>query len=259
MECPRVPHPLATAALVALLALAWPPAKPGAQVFDMGVLTNTLSMDAVAQHERRRAAAQPQQRAARPAAASAGLLGAAMSGPPPAAGSEPRLTYRPTPELARRAGTDLVGRLRGTNPEAARVLERQLAGVDHNAVWRRLVGTSGLRGDDAVDAVAAYMILGWLVANGVTNAPDDPAGAQAVRRQLAGPLAANPALADPATRAAVGEEMKLLFVVLHAGWQAAGREGTLSAYAAGVARMFERFGGQDPRRVALTSAGFRLR
>ena len=62
-------------------------------------------------------------------------------------------------------------------------------------------------------------------------------------------------LSNPSTRAQLGEELKLLFVVVHAGWQGTQREETLAAYANGIAGMFQQFGGEDLRRVALTDTG----
>ena len=243
--------------LVALIlaAAVLAPLRVSAQgVFDMGVLTNSLSQSAVIQHEPRRAAQMRQQRQA----ASAGLLGHAMA-VQAAAGPAPALRYTPTPALARETAAAMVARLRPSNPTATDMLQGQLGRHDYRDIWRGLAGRSGLRDDNATDAVEAYMILGWLVANNQVNTADDPAGVQEVRRQLAGPLAGDPALADPATRAALGEEVKLLFVVVHSGWQSAQREGNLAAYANGIAQIFMQFSGQDLRRVALTSAGFRPR
>lgn len=251
-------HPVPLA-LAAALSAAPPLAAQDfmlGPVFDMGALTNSLSMSGVIQHEERRAAQLRNQPGPR-AAAQAGLVGAAMAAAPPA--QLPSLRYTPTPALALATVEGMAGRLQAGDPRAAAALQEALRGQDYRAIWRRLIGTSGFRDNDAVDAVAAYLILGWLIANGITDPPDDPAGTQAVRRQLAAPLAANPALADPATRAALGEETKLLFVVLHAGWQSAAREGRLAAYAQGAARIFQSFGGQDPRRLVITAAGFRPR
>ncbi|MBC7945841.1 MAG: hypothetical protein H7X91_11400, partial [Burkholderiales bacterium] len=77
-----------------------------------------------------------------------------------------------------------------------------------------------------------------------------------VRAQVARSLAANATFANPHTRAELAEEMKLLFVTLHAGWQSARREGNLKPYADGVARMFQQFTGNDLRAMRLTERGF---
>ena len=74
-------------------------------------------------------------------------------------------------------------------------------------------------------------------------------------RQMLVKLAENPRVAAPATRAALGEELKLLFVTLHAGWQSARREGSLDEYSRGVAALW-RAQGDDLRGIRLTGAGF---
>lgn len=57
------------------------------------------------------------------------------------------------------------------------------------------------------------------------------------------------------TRAALAEELKLLFVTLHAGWQGARRGGVLQQYADGTAQLFKTQG-TDLRGLRLTEAGF---
>jgi hypothetical protein len=114
---------------------------------------------------------------------------------------------------------------------------------------------AGLRDNDAADAVTAYTLLGWQIAKQDASEISN-AKVQAVRRQIAPALAANPRLAAPAARGALGEEMKLLFVTLHAGWQSAVKEGNTARYSDGVARMWRQQSGRDLRALSLTDAGF---
>lgn len=81
----------------------------------------------------------------------------------------------------------------------------------------------------------------------------------AVRGQVAEGLAANPRFKDPATLAALAEELKISFVTLHAGWQSARREGTLPTYSDGVAALFARNGGPNLRSLTLADDGFAKR
>ena len=114
----------------------------------------------------------------------------------------------------------------------------------------------GLSADDAADALAGYTVLGWIIA---TGAPDPSAGAvRAARRQIAGRLGATPELRGPERRQQLGEELKISFVTLHAGWQAAHKEGNLRQYADGVAALFAR-SGVDLRSLVLTPDGFTAR
>lgn len=218
-------------------------------VFDMGVLTNTVSIPRGASAPARtaRSVYSPGERAI------SVLPNAFGRGAAPAGAA--RLSYSSTPALRRQALDGYLARASRQYPEAARVMSAQFAKHDYAAVYRSLIGGTGLRDNDAADAVTAYTVLGWQIANGYTdNLP--PARIVAARRQIAAALAANPQLSSPATRPALGEEMKLLMVTLHAGWQSAQREGNLSRYADGVARLFRTQSGRDLRSLTLTDAGF---
>ena len=163
------------------------------------------------------------------------------------------LGYRPTRMLQHDAETAMLRRLESRNPEAARVLAAQFAAHDFGRTYSGLVRPFGLRDDNAADIMTAYTVLGYLIA---TGAPDPtPASLQALRRRVAAQLARDPQFAA-ASRGQLGEEIKLLFVSLHAGWQSARKDGSLPAYADGVARLFAQQAGVDLRRVALTDQGF---
>lgn len=172
-------------------------------------------------------------------------------------GAAVSLAYQPTAELRRETVDGYVSRLAQSDPEAARAVRDQFGRHDYAQVWRGLTLGTGLSERDAADSMAAFMMLGWMIANDSLDNPD-PAHVQAVRAQLGPALVGEPRLSDPATRAALGEETKLLFVTLHAGWQGAQREGRLPEYADGVAAMFRRLG-VDMRALRLTDAGFARR
>ncbi|WP_185965027.1 hypothetical protein [Glacieibacterium frigidum] len=162
--------------------------------------------------------------------------------------------YRSTSALRRAAADAFIQRTTKSDPAAGKAIAAQLAQHDYSRVYAGIVAPFGYRTDDAVDALAAYTLLGWLIANG---APDPSrADAAAVRAQVAAGLANDRRFSDPRTRAELAEEIKLLFVTLHAGWQSARKEGNLRPYADGVARMFQRFTGNDLRAMRLTERGF---
>jgi hypothetical protein len=194
----------------------------------------------------------------------ASVLGQTTSGqsnlmaPGAAATSDVRLTYTPTPALQREAISGYVSRIERTNREAASVMRNVLAKQNYASVYNNMIRGSTLKANDAADAVTAYTVIGWQIANQDPNEISD-ARMDAVRRQLAPALAANPQISAPATRAALGEEMKLLALTLHAGWQSAIKEGNRQAYSDGVARMWKNQTGRDLRAVKLTDAGFSRR
>ena len=199
--------------------------------------------------------------AAGPARPLAGQLGGQVGGPiavfdrpaSPAAANI-AMPYRPTPALRRAAQQGYVTRAARTAPEAARQMEQQFARVDYAKAYRSLIGGTGLRENDVADAVAAYTSLGWMIANNSLGDPN-PRAIQSVRAQVAQSLSTNPQFDDPATRGALAEEMKLLFVTLHAGWQSAQKEGNLRPFSDSVAAMFAKQTGNDLRALRLTERG----
>ncbi len=128
---------------------------------------------------------------------------------------------------------------------------------DFGKVYAGIVAPFGLHRGDAADALTAYTLLGWMIANGRTD-PTLPQVA-AARAEVAATVSTNPALATEAARAKLGEEVTILFVLLHAGWQSAQKEGKLAQYSDGVATMFKQQFGRDLRQMALTDRGFEQR
>ena len=193
--------------------------------------------------------------ASRPPAVPAALppLFAAL---PPRGGSL-ALPYASTPELRRAVVEDYVAGIMRTNPGAAAAVGTQLAKHDYSGVFATITAPFGLRPGDVADVLAAYVLLGWLVAAG---APDpNPAQVAGARTQLAAGLAAQAAGDAPLDRARLAEQLKLQFVILHAGWMAALKEGTLPAYSNAVTAKILNQSGLNLRAVRLTAAGFEPR
>lgn len=172
----------------------------------------------------------------------------------PAPGQAISLGYRSTPAIRKQALDRFVERVSARDARQGAAVRTQLGRHDYDAVYRGIVAPFGLRGDDAGDSMAAYMLLGWMIANG--SGDPRPADVRGVRSQFAGALSAGRAMADSGRRALTGEEYKILFVVLHAGWQSARKEGKLQPYADGVARMIRTQTGLDLRAVRLAPGGF---
>lgn len=177
-----------------------------------------------------------------------------FSRPASSGGSSISFAYDSTPALRQAAADGYVERASASNAEAGRTIAREIARNDFSRIYAGIIAPFGFRSNDTADAIASYTLLGWLIA---TGSPDPtPGSARAVRNQVAQGLAGDPRFRDPRTRAELAEEMKLLFVTLHAGWQSARREGNLRTYSDGVAAMFKRFSGNDLRAMRLTSEGF---
>lgn len=230
-----------------------------APVFDVGVLTNTLSMDHVTQSERARAQRSRggpmpvPARAFTPGPAAVQAMASAYAGRSLHKGHV-EMRYAATASARRQALGDYVSRIASQNPAAAKAVSEQFSAHDMSKIYRGLTMPFGLRDDDVADLLTAYTVLGWLIA---TGAPDpSPADVRVARGQIAAGLAADRANTDLAMRAGLGEELKLLFLTLHAGWQSARREGNLRSYSDNVAAMLKEQTGRDLRGVRLTSRGF---
>ena len=167
--------------------------------------------------------------------------------------------YAPTATLRAQTVQGYVDRLKAKNPAASRAVAQQLGPGKHDygLIYRGIVQGTGLRENNATDALAAFMVLGWMVANDVRETSALPTGApRGVSAQLAPRLAQNAQLAAPGMPARLGEEMKLLFVVTQAGWQSAIRQNTVPAYQQGIAALFKNQYGMDLTQVTLTARGF---
>jgi hypothetical protein len=163
------------------------------------------------------------------------------------------MRYSTSPELRREAVAGFVARVRGRDPGNAALVEAQLAGHDYRSIYDGIVRPYGLAGDDAAGALAAYLLLGWMIVH--DGQEPSAAAVRGVRAQAAAALS-DRGLDSEAVRGRLGEEFKILFVVLHAGWGSARREGRLDRYAAGVADMFRNADGVDLVSARLGPAGF---
>jgi len=191
--------------------------------------------------------------ARRGAAPRPSVAATAIGRPVPRGAPQVPLRYTPSPAVHQQVLGDLIGRIRAKNPRDAEAIQAVFAKNDYGTLYDGIAGPYGLSGNDAGNAMTAYLILGWLIANGRQDVPAGRAAALAARAQIAGALAESGAPRE--TWAALGEELKLQFVIAHAGWLSAMREGHALPYADGVARQFQQVYGIDLRRTALDAGG----
>lgn len=183
---------------------------------------------------------------------SRGLLSRTF-GTPARTASKVALPYAPRAEDARVAKAKFLERLRENDPATATAIADEFGRHDMSQVYAGITQAYGLSPNDAGDVMTAYLLLGWLVANGVY---EPPAGSiAAARAAISASLARGGQIADVSTRAKLAEEVKILFVVLHSGWLSARKEGNMIQYAAGVAELFCTATGDDLRRLALGPNG----
>ncbi|RTQ49002.1 hypothetical protein EJV47_15545 [Hymenobacter gummosus] len=167
------------------------------------------------------------------------------------------LAYTPTPALRQQTVQNQVNRLKASNPAASQALAATFGPgkYDYGQVYRGIVEDSGLRDNDAADALACYMIMGWMIVHNVQDGKAvTPAMVRSVRAQLAPLLTGNPQARSQAAQ--LGEEMKLQTVIIQGGWQSAVKEGKLPAYQRGIANLFRNQYGMDMSQFKLTAQGF---
>ncbi|MBA2934186.1 hypothetical protein HZF05_08740 [Sphingomonas sp. CGMCC 1.13654] len=191
--------------------------------------------------------------ARRPASAQSFIAAATARPARPGAPQVP-LRYVASPAVHQQVLADLVGRMRAKDPQAAQVIQSTFAKYDYAGLYDGIAGPYGLSGNDAGNAMTAYLILGWMIANGVQDVPGGRMTAIAARAQIADMLARNGA-APREKWAELGEELKLQFVIAHAGWLSSMKEGNARPYADGIARQFEQVYGIDLRRTTLDASG----
>lgn len=155
---------VAAGVLTTMLTFLSPSGAQG--VFDMGQLTNTLSLDALTQSEAQRAA-------------------------PTASVST---TFRPSPEVRKRNFAGIVSRVRATDPKTAAELERALASQDVIALAGKGIAKYGLKTNDVADTLTVYFITAWY---GMRGRDDDPSRAlvTAVRQQFVSAMGRTPGFA----------------------------------------------------------------
>jgi hypothetical protein len=174
--------------------------------------------------------------------------------PPSAPSGSATFAYVGTPSLRKQVLESYLSRVAKKSPSRAKMLAADFARNDANTLYQSLIANTGLHNYDVADALTAYNLTGYIIANGIKTLPPQ-SHIRAARRQTAAILAKNPSLASPTARGKAGEEFKLLTVTLHFGLLSARRSGDTKAYADEIAALFAETG-PNPRTLTLTNAGF---
>jgi len=181
----------------------------------------------------------------------------AAARPGPGAAQVP-LRYVASPAVRQQVFADLIGRIRTKDPQSAQAIQTAFARYDYDKLYDGIAAPYGLSGNDAGNTISAYLILGWLIANGQQDVPGGRAAAIAVRAQIARTLVGNPA-APREKWAELGEDLKLQFLIAHSGWQTSLKENSARQYSDSIARRFGQQFGIDLRSIALDGRGFTRR
>lgn len=168
-------------------------------------------------------------------------------------------TYKASAATAanvRRQFVESVAELSGQ--EAARQIRAALEAGDPVASWAGIVRNDGLRAGDVADAMAAYWILNWMIANRSDNNKSQAVG---VRDQMPRVMAGNAGFVrlNDAGRQEIAEILMLNFLAQHAAYVDALKrrdEAQLRRLSAAAIKRFKNEMKLDPRRISLTNAGF---
>lgn len=224
-----------------------------AQVFDMGSLTATLSVDHVTQSERSRAEGRPLRRS---------VTQRLRLSPPRASDAErvlasPALRYQPSASRRQANYARFLANARRVDPAGAATLAADLRS-DPLAKATPLLASVGLDIRNVADAYATYWVEAWNAAHQQSTAQASPAQVRAVKIQAAQAVLATPGIAgtSDADKQQFAEALWLQALGLNAARdQAQGNPAQLRAIAAAVRQSAAQMD-LDLDSMTLTEEGF---
>lgn len=159
------------------------------------------------------------------------------------------LSYNPSPRIKSRVINNMAVKLKLDAANTAKLKQ-----TDVDGIFTGITKPYNLKYDDAADIVTAYQALNWMIAN---NAPNpQPAAITALRNATNNALGQNREIyANAGNRAMLGEELKTMFVLHHAGWHDAIKKGTTKAYSDKIVGQYASTFGQNLRELKLDSKG----
>lgn len=165
--------------------------------------------------------------------------------------------YRGSPAVSAKVRGQFADFVARADPANADRLRKAVQQQDLLGMWERHVAVDGLRRGDVADAMAAYWVQNWQIANKVSFA--SRAQVQAVRGQVARALGASPTFArmGDAERQALAETFMLNFVAQGSAYSDAARRdaGAAARLSDAAAARFRKDMNLDLRRLRLTEAG----
>lgn len=249
----------AATVVLGLASFSYSPMPVMAQdgVFDIGVLTNTLSMDHVTQMERKRAS---KMRGSKGSSLKSALTRSVRVTKTSKATPRALGTFTFSPAVRKRAVANFISTMRRIDPQNAPSLERDLASKDVLGVVAQKMASVGLKSNAVADAMAVYLVVAW---KGARGSNDEGTRAQylGVREQMAQAMAGVPALSS-ATNAKKQElaDSLLLQALLVDSYVSGAKinPASISKVKAGVAQGARNTFGFDLTALRLTDHGLRL-
>jgi hypothetical protein len=167
--------------------------------------------------------------------------------------------YRASPVVSTRVRGQFADFVAKADPANADRLRQTVQQKDLLGLWEKHVSVDGLRRGDVADAMTAYWVQNWQIANNVPFA--NRGQVQAVRGQIFRMLGADPAFArlDDAGKQEVAEVFMLNFVAQGSAFSDAttkGEKGLSNRLSEAAVARFRNALHVDPRQLKLTQAGF---
>lgn len=162
--------------------------------------------------------------------------------------------YAPSPAVSTRVRAQFADFAAKADPANGPRLREAILRQDLLGAWQKYVAADGLRRGDVADAMAAYWVQNWQMANQVAFV--DRAKVQAVRGQVARALSANPAFTrlDDARRQEMAETFMLNFVAQGSAYS----DATTRRDTAQVARLSKAAAARIRQEMRLDAAQLRL-
>ncbi|MBV7256944.1 hypothetical protein KCG44_09135 [Pacificimonas sp. WHA3] len=192
--------------------------------------------------------------------AASGSPRAGLTAPPQVGAASLSFGYTPSDAVSRQVEHEMYARLQKNNPASAAAMKSLFERHDPVDGYQQIARNFGVPTRDLAATMAAYNVLGWLIANGEQQ---PPRGAlSAARSQVAQIIAQDARYRSEDFRRKLDEEFMRLFFSIYAGWEHGRlREGPTErrAFSDGVNEMWKSMFGKDLRAMELTSQGFRDR
>lgn len=161
-------------------------------------------------------------------------------------------TYNPAPRFRDEAVAKVAAKFKLSPAKAA-----ELKGPNLDKMFNGVMMPYHLKANDAADIITAYHLTSWLIVNDAGD--PDPASVAALRRNVGSSLSKiREIYANAGNRAALGEEMKVSWILLQSGASDAQRNHKMDAYKNSIAKQYQQQYHQDLRKMKLDGKGLHL-
>jgi hypothetical protein len=157
------------------LLVGFPQFAKAQGVFNMGMLTNTLSQDTVVSSERGRGQKSNNRKTS--------LKSALTRSRSAKTGKTTQVAFTPSPAVRKKSIAGFLSRMRAVDPQLASSLEKEFATKDIFGELARKLATYDLKTNSVTDAFTLYTVVAW---QGVRGNNDDPSKShvRGVREQM---------------------------------------------------------------------------